>query len=439
MTLDTKHGTKTVQDLVDLFKQGRLNLSPAFQRKSVWTVSDRRLLVSSLFDNIPLPSVYLYRQVGPGGRPVYDVIDGKQRIESMLAYMGLGPVHDRRNPLLVKRAFNEVDEVEWWAWKELDNATKHTYLSTQVPTIEVDGDLAEIIELFVRINATGKKLTPQEKRHAHYFTSPVLRDAQRLADALAPTLLKANVLSRSQIQRMKHVELVTELMLAVHAGMPLNKKRKIDEVIKGDGLSAKEVKDAAAALRSALTLAMAILPDLHTTRFHRLADFYTLVLLLHRLRDEGLGVTAHQSARNKFAGSLLREFGRSVDAANDRISAGKPTSTSEEPYREYLMTVKEGTDSKPQRDKREKALRVVLAGVFEPLDTTRAFNDTQRRILWHASDKKTCNLCKKPIAKWEDLAIDHVQAYIKGGSTKLSNGALAHKKCNSSAGAKRGR
>lgn len=439
MALDTTHGTKTVQDLVDLYKRGRLNLSPAFQRRSVWTVSDRRLLVNSLFDNIPLPSAYLYRQVGPGGRPVYDVIDGKQRIESMLAFMGLGPVHDPTDPLYVKRAFADNDDPAWWLWRDLGTATRHEYLSTQIPTIEVDGDLAEIIELFVRINATGKKLTPQEKRHAHYFTSPVLRDAQRLAESLTPTLLKAQVLSRPQVQRMKHVELVTELLLAVHAGMPLNKKRKIDEVIKGDGLSAKEVKDAATNLRYAVTVTMAILPDIHTTRFHRLADFYTLVLLVHRLREEGLGVNAHTSARNKLAGGLLREFGRSVDAVNERISSGRPIAAGAEPYREYLMTVKEGTDSKPQRDRREKALRAVLAGVFEPLDTTRGFNDTQRRLLWHASHKQTCSLCRKPIERWEDLAIDHVQAYIKGGSTKLSNAALAHRKCNASAGAKRGR
>ncbi|MFM7270829.1 MAG: HNH endonuclease family protein [Actinomycetes bacterium] len=436
MTLETVHGTKTVQDLVDLYKDKRLNLSPSFQRQSVWSMSDRRLLVNSIFDNIPLPSVYLYRQIGAGGRPVYDVIDGKQRIETILAFMGRGPVYHPSDPVWVKRTFSDEDEADWWEWSELDNRQKHDYLTMQVPTIEVDGDLSEIIELFVRINATGKKLTPQEKRHARYFTSPILREAQKAADQLTSTLVKAGVMSRAQIQRIKHVELVTELVLSIHSGMPLNKKKKIDEVIRGDGLSTAEVKSAIAELKTAIAVAFVMLPDIKTTRFHRLADFYSLVLLISRFRSEGLSINAHNSARSRLAGGLLREFGASVDEVNEHTARGKGVTAAQAPFYEYLLTVKEGTDSKTQRDKRDKALRTVLSGVFEPLDTTRLFNETQRRILWHASDKRKCSICKKPIGTWQDLAIDHVQAYAKGGRTTLGNAALSHKKCNSKKGAR---
>lgn len=82
--LTTDHKVRTVQDLVDLEKSKKLNLSPAFQRNSVWTVNDRRLLVQSLFDGLPLPTIYLYRRVGHGGTPLFDVIDGKQRLETIL-------------------------------------------------------------------------------------------------------------------------------------------------------------------------------------------------------------------------------------------------------------------------------------------------------------------------------------------------------------------
>lgn len=300
----------------------------------------------------------------------------------------------------------------------------------------MEGDLSEIIELFVRINATGKKLSAQERRHAHYFTSPVLKAAQKTADQVAPLLVKAGVLSKAQMQRMKHVELITELLLSVNAGMPLNKKSKIDEVIRGGGLSSSEVAEASLALKQAIHVALVLLPDLRTTRFHRLADFYSLLLLLHRYRSEGLSVNAHNSVRNALAGSLLRQYGHAVDQVNEKLSQGRSVSRLEEPFREYLMTVKEGTDSKAQRDKREKLLRSVLDGVFDPLDSKRVFTETQRRILWNASDKKLCALCGKAIHRWEDLAIDHVTAHIKGGNTKLSNGALSHKSCNSAKGAR---
>ena len=67
--LKTDHQTKTVQELVDLYAKKRLNLTPAFQRESVWSLTDRRQLIVSLFEGLPLPSVYLYRRSGTGGTP----------------------------------------------------------------------------------------------------------------------------------------------------------------------------------------------------------------------------------------------------------------------------------------------------------------------------------------------------------------------------------
>lgn len=82
MSAGYDYRTKTINDLVLLRKNNQLNLDPAFQRQSVWTISDRRRLIESLLDKRPIPSVFLYRRDGHAGKTVYDVIDGKQRIES---------------------------------------------------------------------------------------------------------------------------------------------------------------------------------------------------------------------------------------------------------------------------------------------------------------------------------------------------------------------
>jgi len=433
MTLKTDHGTKSIQDLVDLYEKSRMNLEPAFQRYSVWSMADRRLLVNSIFDSIPMPSVYLYRQIGRGGRPIYDVIDGKQRIETILAFMQKGPVYRQRDPVVARRTFSE-DEVRDWRWTDLDGAYKNIFLTTQVPVIEVEGELAEIIELFVRINSTGKKLTPQERRNAHYFKNPILRKAQRVSDQLKSSLVRIGVLSRSQLSRMKHVELVLELLLSIQAGMPLNKKQKIDEVIRGEHVPERAIKEASKELKASIDATLAILPNLRTTRFHRVADFYTLVLLLAIYRSEGISVNARNRKQNKLAGSLLVEFGAAVDQVNELVVRGKGVPSDMSKYHEYLQTVKEGTDSKSQRDKRQAILREILDGVFAELDSKRTFNNTQRRILWHGSKKKTCSECKKRIQSWNELSIDHVQAWVRGGKTNLANANITHRKCNSRKG-----
>src|SRR4051794_26328055 len=79
---------KPVQEVFNLFRLGQLNLEPGFQRKSVWSVADRRRLIESIIRGYPLPTVFFYQRT-EGGQYVYDVIDGKQRIETLLMFAGL--------------------------------------------------------------------------------------------------------------------------------------------------------------------------------------------------------------------------------------------------------------------------------------------------------------------------------------------------------------
>ena len=54
----------------------------------------------------------------------------------------------------------------------------------------------------------------------------------------------------------------------------------------------------------------------------------------------------------------------------------------------------------------------------------------QRIYIWnHARAlhiSKTCNICHRPITRFEDMELDHIRAASKGG-TKL---AMVHKECN---------
>jgi uncharacterized protein with ParB-like and HNH nuclease domain len=67
---------KMVKEIVSLYNSGYLNLSPGFQRDSVWTKGDRVKLIDSIFRNYPLPAIFLYRR-HEDGTIIYDVIDGK--------------------------------------------------------------------------------------------------------------------------------------------------------------------------------------------------------------------------------------------------------------------------------------------------------------------------------------------------------------------------
>src|SRR5260370_17542475 len=101
MALTVNHSTRTIEEFLNLYKNRSLNLAPAFQRQSVWNMPDLHLLIQSILDSIPLPAIYLYKQVGQGGKPVYDVIDGNQRLETIFLFINRSPF--RRNDELLVR------------------------------------------------------------------------------------------------------------------------------------------------------------------------------------------------------------------------------------------------------------------------------------------------------------------------------------------------
>lgn len=54
----------TVQHLtwfLDLRRFGQLNISPSYQRRSVWNPKDRKLFLDTIFKNYPAPTIFLHR------------------------------------------------------------------------------------------------------------------------------------------------------------------------------------------------------------------------------------------------------------------------------------------------------------------------------------------------------------------------------------------
>ncbi len=106
--------TREVHELASLFNAGKLNLSPGFQRQSVWSLRDRAKLIDSMLHGYPLPAIFLYRRERDG-LIVFDVIDGKQRLESIFMFMGVL----RGNRFEVKAAYPGDSEAEPWDWARL--------------------------------------------------------------------------------------------------------------------------------------------------------------------------------------------------------------------------------------------------------------------------------------------------------------------------------
>lgn len=428
-----EYGTKTILELRNLQQQGHLNLEPGFQRQSVWTLTDRRKLIQSILEGYPVPSIFLYRRE-QNGVPVYDVLDGKQRLETIFMFSRIKPF--QRQTFDVKYYFPDDDPAEWtgwWDWKYLEKYERSAgFLMYKLQVAEVSGPLSDIVDLFVRINSTGKALTTSERRHAKYYTSTFLKDAEKLARRHRDYLTSMQIVSQTDIDRMRDVELVCELLASILAGGPIHKKQAVDKAVGNTATHAASLNKAFDELSATLKAVKQMFPELRSTRFKNSAEFYSLFMVVWSLIQQKL--LLNDRRRNAVAMKLLQGFSNGVDEVREQQRKALGARPDQRLFADYLLMVQQSTDAILQRKRRGEMIQHLLGGLFEVKDERRVFSAEQRRLLWNSDEKKRCSLCDE-LLDWNNFQIDHIKAYSRGGKTELANAALACVSCNASKGA----
>lgn len=416
--------------LADRYDKGVLKLDPVFQRQSVWKKTQRMHLLDSIFQGYPIPAIFLYRHVDDTGKTLFEVVDGKQRLETLLMYMGR--VRGRFAAPLQLAESARPELVDWKKLCKLKQQSRVEEYLLQV--VEVSADLPDIIELFVRINSTGNALTRQEVRNAKFYRSEFLKVAKRLASRYEQYLQGSGIIGALQARRMKHIELLSELLYAAHIGSVANKKRVLDIAMRHDGLVGAALRKSEHAAGAGLNRLKKMFPELsRSVRFHKISDFYSLAVAIQGL--ERRGFILDNLKRNRLAWDLLVALSTGVDdlASKSKKLELKSLSPREELFRQYLQAVREGSDSEANRRKRHEVLCGLLEPVFDRKDSSRLFSPEQRRILWNTAAERVCAECKRPLT-WANFQADHIRPFATGGKTILDNAAILCAKHNAAKG-----
>lgn len=191
---------------LDLVRNGQLDLDPPYQRKSVWSPKDRRFFLDTIFRDYPSPGIFLHKETGDDGRAVYHVVDGKQRLETILLFVN--------NKLRISKDYGDVT-LAGKRWEDLDPepTLKKAFWDYVLPVefIDViDGTLVE--EVFDRLNRNSRKLERQELRHAKY-DGWLITQAEDEAKKSEWAAWKVTTTARAR--RMKDVQFISELLAVV--------------------------------------------------------------------------------------------------------------------------------------------------------------------------------------------------------------------------------
>lgn len=76
-----------IQDLLNFHNTETLDISPWYQRQSVWSNPQKAYLINTIFERKPVPSIYIRHQIDiDAERSIKEVVDGQQRIRTIISY-----------------------------------------------------------------------------------------------------------------------------------------------------------------------------------------------------------------------------------------------------------------------------------------------------------------------------------------------------------------
>jgi hypothetical protein len=267
-----------IQDLLNFHNSESLDISPWYQRRSVWSVPQKAYLINTIFEKKPVPSVYIRHQIDiDHERSLKEVVDGQQRIRTIISYRA--DEFPARHPEHRRKV----------TFSELTRAQKGTFLATALSVGYLIGaEDTDVIEIFGRINSISKTLNPQEKRNAQYSGDfkqfSLSQSSQRL-----PFWRSTGIFSANDISRMQEVQFISDLVINLIQGLSDFSAKEIDRYYREhdeDFPRADEIAERLDALFAKLVaLPVEIFGD---TIFKQYQLAFSLMVALDRLREQNV-------------------------------------------------------------------------------------------------------------------------------------------------------
>ena len=206
--MDRRPTTQDISWFLDLDRNKQLDLEPPYQRRSVWSLRDRRYFLDTIFRGYPSPAVFLHKRFIEGDKSVYEVVDGKQRLETILMFVS--------NKIAVEKEFGD-GALNGRRWSELAQEYQRRFWDYVIPVEFIKIVEGVVInEVFERLNRNSRKLERQELRHARndgWFIKFVENEPD--ADDFWTTY---RISTTTRARRMRDVQLISELLMVVVEG-----------------------------------------------------------------------------------------------------------------------------------------------------------------------------------------------------------------------------
>ncbi|AKN33108.1 hypothetical protein Ccar_20575 [Clostridium carboxidivorans P7] len=262
-----------LNDFINWYEAGELEISPKYQRNSVWNLKAKSYLIDTILRGLPVPQVAIRQVIDTKTRKtIREVIDGQQRLRTILEFIN--------DDFSILSSHNE--ELGNMTYDDLDDELKEDFLMYELPVeiIKIKED-SIIYDMFARLNTNNMALNRQELRNAKYWGEFKVF-VYRMAAKWRKFFIDINMFSDKQLSRMLDIEYLSGLIALIIDGIITENQTKIDSYYEDNDEEFKEQQDVESKLERVLYTIKKIFDDdkYSTSYFHRKNYFYTLFAVI---------------------------------------------------------------------------------------------------------------------------------------------------------------
>lgn len=364
----------TVKELYEKVVNGVIISDIELQRNIVYDAEKQALVIDSIYNGIPLPAFYLWQREDG----ILEVLDGKQRIEAIKKF----------------KQCNLLYEGKSWKNYAYDSDLQQVVDNTELTTIICKGTEEKKREIFKRINTLGVPLSKFEVLNGLYHGDYI----EGLNDYFAQDANVRKVLPPANVDRGDNKYHLLEYIYYVRKGNVFPKRNELDDYVQQhkDGSFNEEVKK----IKPYIGFIRDVFGDTY-----KIGNVLKFKLAVKYIKDRTIW-QQHKDAICKDCNAFIKSEGY-------KLSPSK-----------------------------EEDIEAMILGIVKDLhvDPKRLFTvDDKEKLLSeqkpNAEGLYECTRCHQHFAV-NELTVDHINPWSKGGRTVLSNARLMCRACNSGKGNK---
>lgn len=321
----------SINDFLEWEERNLLEISPKFQRRSVWSPQAKSYLISTILEQKPLPKIFVRATTDPRTKTtIREIVDGQQRLRTILSFI--------KDGFRISKVHSE--EYGGLLYSELPDEIQSDILKYEI-SVDLLFDLSDrdILDVFARLNTYSVSLNKQELFNAKYF-GYFKQLVYRLSGLYYAFWTNNKIFTDRKIMRMAEAELVTDILIAMLDGIQSKKSadkyyQKYDEVFD----NRKEIEERFCDVMN--LIGNLYVEGLANSNLKTTPNFYALFVSLYHMI---YGIPKFNVARRSIE---VKDYPKVRECLDNIDSILENTSNVE--YFEFIKSTKDATTDIPAR------------------------------------------------------------------------------------------